>query len=79
MNVTVKCFATLSHDGRCTYDQATSVTLPAANARAGALADRVAVDADDIALVFVNGRRAGLDTPLADGDRIAFAPAVGGM
>ena len=79
MNVTVKCFATLSEDSRCNYNEATSVTLPAHSANAGAVAERMAIAADDIALVFVNGRRVGLDAPLADGDRIAFAPAVGGM
>lgn len=79
MNITVKCFATLSDDANCAYDEATSITLSANNANAGAVAEQMAIAAEDIALVFVNGRRVGLDAPLADGDRIAFAPAVGGM
>ena len=32
-----------------------------------------------IALVFVNHRRSTLDQRLTDGDRVAFAPHVGGM
>jgi molybdopterin converting factor small subunit len=55
------------------------VTLTANHANAGDVAERLAIAAEDIALVFVNGRRAGLDAALANGDRIAFAPAVGGM
>lgn len=79
MDITVKCFATLSDPIRCAHDAATSVTLTANHANAGDVAERLAIAAEDIALVFVNGRRAGLDAALADGDRIAFVPAVGGM
>lgn len=79
MNVTVKCFATLSDDTRCTYDQAREISLHAANASAGTLAELVAIAPEDISLIFVNGRRAELETPLTEGDRVAFAPAVGGM
>ncbi len=79
MNVTVKCFATLSDDTRCTYDQARDIRLDTTKASAGTLAEVVAIAPQDIALIFVNGRRAELGTPLTDGDRVAFAPAVGGM
>lgn len=32
----------------------------------------------DIALVTINGRRAGWETPLREGDRVEFFPRVGG-
>lgn len=45
---------------------------------AGELARRVGLPLQDIKIVMVNGRRSGLDAPLADGDRVGFFPAVGG-
>jgi molybdopterin converting factor small subunit len=32
----------------------------------------------DIQMILVNGRRASIDTPLVDGDRLGLFPAVGG-
>jgi molybdopterin converting factor small subunit len=43
------------------------------------LADQARVPEEAISLVFVNGRRSDFDQRLSDGDRVAFAPAVGGM
>lgn len=39
---------------------------------------QIGVTPADIKLIFVNGRHAEPDHPLADGDRLAFVPAVGG-
>ncbi len=33
----------------------------------------------DVKLIFVNGRKAELDTALRDGDQVGLAPATGGM
>jgi len=34
---------------------------------------------EDIKIIFINGKKAGEDSILKDGDRVAFAPAIGGM
>ncbi len=42
------------------------------------LALRLGLPLSEIKVVMVNGRRSALDQPLADNDRVAFFPAVGG-
>ncbi|WP_413815164.1 MoaD/ThiS family protein, partial [Desulfosarcina sp.] len=49
------------------------------NATVGNLAEHVKISENEIATVFVNGRRSRLDARLSDGDRVALMPAVGGM
>ena len=79
MKINVKCFASLSTDDSCRHDQLTSITLESDNATVGHIAKQVRLPEEEIATVFVNGRRSGLDSRLTDGDRVAFVPAVGGM
>lgn len=45
---------------------------------AGDVARHLHLPLDDIKIVMVNGTHASLDRSLADGDRVAFFPAVGG-
>lgn len=45
---------------------------------AGDVARHLHLPLDDIKIVMVNGAHASLDQLLADGDRVAFFPAVGG-
>jgi len=79
MKINIKCFASLSTDDTCRHDQPRSITLDGDNATVGSLIDHVRIPQNDIATVLVNGRRSGVDCRLADGDRVAFVPAVGGM
>jgi molybdopterin converting factor small subunit len=79
MEVNVKCFASLSSDDSCRHDQLRSITLGSDNATVENLIDQVQLPKNEIATVFVNGRRSGMEDRLADGDRVAFVPAVGGM
>ncbi|WP_319407373.1 MoaD/ThiS family protein [uncultured Desulfosarcina sp.] len=79
MKINVKCFASLSNDDTCRHDQPISITIGEDNATIGNLIDHVRVPEKEIATVFVNGRRVGRDGRLADGDRVAFVPAVGGV
>ncbi len=61
------------------YDPVAGLTLdlpPAADA--AALAQTLGLPLDAVKVVMVNGRRAPLAAPLADGDRVAYFPAVGG-
>ena len=79
MNVNVKCFSSLSNSDGCRYDQARTVGLESETATVKTLAEEVNVSENDVALVFVNGRRSAIGEPLAEGDRVAFVPAIGGM
>lgn len=45
---------------------------------AGELAAEIGLPIAEIKIVMVNGRRSAMTTPLADGDRVGFFPAVGG-
>lgn len=42
------------------------------------LAQFLSIPVEEIKFVMINGRYAPLGTPLADSDRVAFFPAVGG-
>jgi molybdopterin converting factor small subunit len=79
MKINVKCFASLSTDDTCRHDQLRSINLDGKNATVANLIDHVRLPKQEIATVFVNGRRSGINDRLADGDRVAFVPAIGGM
>lgn len=42
------------------------------------LAGQIGLPVHDVKIVMLNGTHASLDAPLANGDRVAFFPAVGG-
>jgi len=69
----------LSNTGDCSYDQARTLSPSGDVVTVRMLADQARVPEEAISLVFVNGRRSDFDQRLSDGDRVAFAPAVGGM
>jgi molybdopterin converting factor small subunit len=78
MKVDVKCFANLADKDTCSFDDATVYEIE--NGRSVRdLIDQVRLPADKVALTFVNGRQVTVDTALADGDRVGFFPATGGM
>ena len=79
MKVNVTCFSSLSNDTTCRYDRATSVALEGNSATVRSLAGQIELNPSEIALVFRNGKRSALHDRLSAGDRVAFAPAVGGM
>ncbi len=78
MNVSVKCFATLAEADTCDFNESRDHEVEA-GAKVGTLLQRLAIPADTVKLVFINGRQTGTDADLSDGDRVAFAPVVGGM
>jgi len=78
MKITMKCFATLADGQACDWKEST--THEVSNGQTvGDLVQRLALPREDVHIVFVNGKRAGLDTVLHDGDRLGLAPATGGM
>lgn len=78
MSILIRCFAGLGEDTGCDYRQDTRL-----DATPGATVEKVMASAgispERVHMVFLNGRRASLNDPVGDGDRLAFAPPVGGM
>ncbi|MDR3640594.1 MAG: MoaD/ThiS family protein [Humidesulfovibrio sp.] len=74
MNITVKCFATLS---RFSPPDVDAYAISPGDTVAAVVA-RLGIPEEELKLVFVNGAHAPLDTLLADGDRVGLFPAVGG-
>jgi len=73
MNIEVKCYATLAPLGPkdAAFTAAEGETV-------GAVMERIGIAPKDVKLIFVNGAKAELDRPLAEGDRLGLFPAVGG-
>ncbi len=78
MKIYVKCFATFAREGTCDYRWATPFDLPAGQT-IKVLLRRLGVAREAVKIAFVNNRIVPLDKVLKEGDRVALAPAVGGM
>ena len=78
MKVHLKCFASLPEKYACDYADGTEHEIESGDT-VGKFADRMNIPAEEIKIVFVNGKKAAVDTVLNNGDRLAFAPATGGM
>jgi sulfur carrier protein ThiS len=78
MNVHLKCFSTLADADACDYREAVSYDI-SDGATVAELLRAADISPQNVKLVFVNGKAAGIDTALDDGDRVGLAPAVGGM
>jgi molybdopterin converting factor small subunit len=74
MNVTLKCFATLS---RFTPPDAEAFAITPGETVAE-LVKRIGIPPAELKLAFINGAHVEFDAPLADGDRVGLFPAVGG-
>ena len=78
MKVNMKCFATLVDVGSCNFDDGTDYTLKEGQT----VEDLIKASGllkEDVKIAFVNSKKVGFDAVLSEGDRIAFAPATGGM
>jgi len=73
MLITVKLFATF-RQGRFKEDRR---DIPAGATVADVLAS-LAITPPEVGMVFVRGRHAEIDRPLADGDVVSLFPLVGG-
>jgi molybdopterin converting factor small subunit len=78
MKVSLKCFANLAKEGVCDYSDSTTHDIPE-GARITDLIDKLGYSKEAIKLVYANNLIVPKETLLQDGDRIAFAPATGGM
>ncbi|MBT8762553.1 MoaD/ThiS family protein [Desulfohalobiaceae bacterium Ax17] len=71
--IEVKCFATLAEYA----PPGGQIDLPAGQDVAQ-LIKKLGIPEDEVKIVFVNGKKATLDTKLKDNDRVGIFPAVGG-
>jgi sulfur carrier protein ThiS len=78
MKVTMKCFATLSEDGKCNFHDGTDYQLDDGQTVED-LIEAAGLQKEEIKIAFVNSKKVGLDSVLSEGDRIGLAPATGGM
>lgn len=78
MQVSLKCFANLVKEDVCDYRDITPHELPT-GARVTDLIDTLGFRGEEIKLVYVNNVIVPQTTRLHAGDRVAFAPATGGM
>ncbi len=78
MNIHAKCFANLAENDSCNFHDATSYEINDGN-RVKDLIDTIDLPADDVSLVFVNGKKASVNAVLSDGDQVGLFPPVGGM
>lgn len=77
MNVHVKLSTSLRAHAPG-YEPAKGMDLDASGATAYSLAQRIGLPLEEIKFVMINGRQLPLETKLANGDRVAYFPAVGG-
>jgi molybdopterin converting factor small subunit len=78
MKVKVKCFATLAESDACDYKDSREYEVSEGDT-IDSLVDRLNLAKEEIKMVFLNNKLVDLDTPLAEGDQLGFAPAVGAM
>jgi sulfur carrier protein ThiS len=78
MKVSLKCFATLVKEDVCDYRDSTPHELPTGS-KVSNLIEKLGFQGEEIKLVYVNNVIVPQTTLLQEGDRVAFAPATGGM
>ena len=78
MKVKVKCFATLADADSCDYKDSIEYEVSEGDTVSN-LVDRLNIAKEEIKIVFRNNKLVDFDTPLAEGDQLGFAPAVGAM
>jgi molybdopterin converting factor small subunit len=78
MKVKIKCFATLADADTCDYKDSIEYEISEGDT-VDDLVDRLNIAKEEIKIVFRNNKVVDLNTPLAEGDQLGFAPAVGAM
>ena len=78
MKIYAKCFATLARESECDFRRDARFDVPAGITVQNFLR-YVGVAREAVKIAFVNNRIVALDHALEEGDRLALAPAVGGM
>ena len=78
MKVALKCFADLADPDTCDFKDGTAYEVEDGQT-VGQLVQRAGIDGNDVSIVFINSRVAGLDTVLSEGDRVALTPATAAL
>jgi len=78
MKIELKCFADLAKYNACDYAAATDMEMPEGSIVRDVM-HAAGIAPQEVKMVFVNGQLRGPEHPLNEGDRVALAPATGGM
>jgi molybdopterin converting factor small subunit len=78
VKISIKCFSSLAAVDQCDFKDSTTYELDEGRT-VNDLIQKAGIPREEVKVVFVNNRKAGLDAALSDGDRVGLAPAVGGM
>ncbi len=78
MKITFKCFAHLPEKYDCSFSDGEEQDIPSGET-VEQFIRRMNISFDDVKIIFVNGVKADLSSELHAGDRLALAPATGGM
>ena len=78
MKINVKCFATLSEHETCDYKNSKEYEISNGEMVKG-LVNHLGIPEEQAKIIFVNGKKVGLDAVLHDGDQVGLAPDTGGM
>lgn len=78
MKINLKCFSSLVNPDTCDYKESTEYELTEGQTIED-LVKKAGIDMKELKIAFVNGRIVDVGTVLKNGDRVGFAPAVGGM
>jgi sulfur carrier protein ThiS len=78
MKVHVRCLANLADAETCTYEGSTAYEFDS-GVTVTDLMHHIRITPESVKLILLNGKHAEADTVLSDGDRVALAPATGGM
>ena len=78
MKVKVKCFATIAEADTWDYQDSIEHEVPEGDT-VDNLVDRLDLARENIKIVFRNNKVVDFNTPLAEGDQLGSAPAMGGM
>ena len=78
MKVQLKCFSSLPEKYACDYIDGIEHQVQSGET-VEEFVLRIDVSEEDIKLIFVNSKKVDKTYVLNDGDRLAFAPATGGM
>ena len=78
MKVYLKCFATLSDNYECDYQDSSPHEL-SEGLTVEDFIRKQGISKEDVKIILVNGKKVNFDMVLGDGDQIGLAPTVGGM
>lgn len=78
MRINLKCFANLAEQYACDHEVSTTVEIDE-KTTVDKVMSKSGISRNDVKIVFVNGKIAGFEQTLENGDNVTLVPATGGM